>query len=340
MPRSGDVAGDARTADGAVTASVKAMTQPPPTRGPAPLTSAWHAGCCGPGVRFNLVVIDPPSYPYTHFLFDTVRMLAASLEELGFDTSIRQNKLEADALNVLVGIHLLSGGKDVDDILDTGHRFIVLQTEMIKGRTVNREDNDRVDRVVLPLCRAAVAVWDSSPENIAALATMGVRAGLLRFGHVGRLRELPPKATRDIDFFWYGSITESRRVILAELTRLGYRVEVCFDTPALFRNDLIARSEIVLTLAQGPNMQHVPHARIIYLVSNRVLVAGQGGENQAALEDTYLWHNGPDIVEFLRVARARRDREELRGVFWERLSKRPMREFVAPLVEQLTQGAS
>jgi len=286
-------------------------------------------------MRWNLTVIDPPTFPFTHFLFDTVRMLAFTLEELGQTVSVTQNRLEAGCMNILIGVHLLGDAREVEDIIDTGHQFVVLQTEMVHGRTINRELSDRVDRLILPLCRRARAVWDSSPENIAALAGLGIDAQLLTFAYQARMKEIVHRSDRDIDFFWYGSVTEHRRKIIAELDRLGYRVAVSFDAPPLFRNDLIARSEIVLTLQHSEQMTHVPHARILYTVANDCVVAGEGGANVGPLEDVFLWDRKNDVIEFLRVVRARPDLRELGPQLRERLAKRPMRDFVAPLVARV-----
>ncbi len=286
-------------------------------------------------MRMNVVVLDPPGFPFAHFLFDTVRMLQLTLQELGVDTTITRNKLESNRLNVLCGIHHLAGEAEVNEVLRTEEDFVVLQTEMVHGRTINREANSRVDEVVLPLCAQAKAVWDSAPDNIVALASLGVEAKLLRFGFQERLMELP-KRTRDVDFFFYGSITKERADVLSNLVRLGYRVESCFDSAALFRNDLIARSEVALTLRQSAEMPHLPHARIIYLVTNKVLVAGQGGVNEEPLLGTFLRAGDGDVVEFLRRTRARTDRQELREIHHAELKKQPMRDYVEPLLQGLS----
>lgn len=286
-------------------------------------------------MRMNVVVIDPPGYPYAHFLFDTVRMLHFTLLELGVDATLTRNRLEPGRINILCGIHLLAGTAEVEEILRQEQAIIVLQTEMIHGRTINREVGDRIDDVVLPLCQGAVAVWDSSPENIEALAEMGIQAELLRFGHQPKICEVEPRE-RDVDFFFYGSITPDRGKILAELGRLGYRVETCFDEASVFRNDLIARSEVVLTLRQSAAMPHLPHARILYLVANKALVAGQGGVNEGDLCDLFLSSRDEDPIEFLRCVRARRDKEEVRRTHHARLAKRPMKDYVAPLLEGLS----
>ncbi len=284
-------------------------------------------------MRWNLTVIDPPGFPFTHFLFDSVRMVAFSLEDLGLDVSITQNKLEPDRVNVLCGVHLLRDERDAEAILDTGSPFVVLQTEMVHGRTINREAGDRLDRVILPLCREARAVWDSSPENLHALAALGIEARLLRFGYQAKMQEIRHRASKDLDFMWYGSITEHRRKVLSELSQLGYRVATVFDAAPLYRNDLIARSEIILTLRQSEAMTHLPHARVLYAVANECVVAGDCGENQEPLEDVFVWSRERGVIDLLRSTRARSDLRELAATHRSRLASRPMKDFMAPLIE-------
>lgn len=287
-------------------------------------------------MRFNVLVIDPPGYRFGHFLFDAVRMIAGSLEALGHDVTITRNAIEKGRVNVLVGVHLLADRTLGDELAAARAPYVVVQTEMIHGRTINREDTgDRLETILLPLFRGALAVWDSSTANLAALAALGVDAKMLRFGHVPSVREIRPKASRDIDFFWYGSVTAHRRDVLNKLASLGYRVEATFDAAQLFRNDLIARSEIVLTLRQSDAMPHVPHGRILYLVANHCLVAGEGGLEQEPVEDLFVWGDPNDTIELLRETRARADRRELAEGFHATLAKRPMSAFVAPLVEAL-----
>ena len=126
--------------------------------------------------------------------------------------------------------------------------------------------------------------------------------------------------------------------MLDELARLGYRVEVRFDDDACFRNDLMARSEIIVTLRQSDEMDHVPAARILYAVNNGCLCAGDAGTEGGTVEDLFLHTKEDDVVEFLRRTRALTDRELLRRRFTDRLRERPMKDFVAPLLERVTES--
>lgn len=286
-------------------------------------------------MRFNLTVVDPPGYPYSHFLFDVVRLLQGGLEDLGHPCSITRNKTDGGALNILVGVHLIPTRDYVKDILATGHRYVVLQTEIVRGHTFNQEAGSRFDDIFLPLARGAVGVWDSSDLNIAALKKFGIEAGLLGWGYAHAVEEIRHKTDRDIDFFFYGSITPRRRTVLQKLDELGYKVIAAFDAAPIYRNDLIARSEVLLTIRQSDAMAHLPWGRILYLVNNRCLVAGETGSEQQPLEDLFLWAEPPQAIELLRTTRARTDRRALAQEFYDRFRTRPMSGYLAPLLDNL-----
>jgi hypothetical protein len=281
-------------------------------------------------MRFNVTLIEPSGERYAHFLFDMVRYLVGTLELLGHDCTLEKNRCLPEAINVLVGIHLLRSPEDVAVILGGAKDYVVLQTEILEASAINGADaRERLDKVIFPLLRGARAVWDTLDTNVEVLRAKDIRADLLRVSYSPRLEEIQHKKHKDIDFLFYGSVGPWRRGILEKLTSLGYVVRAEFAAQALFRNDLIARSEIILTLRHGEEMGHLPQGRIIHAV-------GEGGYGQETLEDVFLWTNDPkDVVELCRRARGRHDREELRNSFYEKLRERPMTSFMAPLVGSL-----
>jgi len=289
-------------------------------------------------MRFNVALIDPAGERYAHFMFDMARSVLCSLESLGYHCTLERNRCDPEAMNVLVGSHLLASPAEAASLLGGATDYVVLQTEILSARTINGADAaDRMTAVTLPLLRGARAVWDCLEVSRAALAECGIRTELFRFGHHERMEEIVHKPERDIDFLFYGSLSPWRRETLERLDALGYRVRADFDSAAVFRNDLIARAEIVLTLRHGREMTHLPQARIVYAVTNRCLVVGEGGAEQESLEDTFVWTNEPkDLVELCRVTRARRDRHELASRLYENLRSRPMSGLIAPLVAKLS----
>jgi len=287
-------------------------------------------------MKLNLTVIDPPTERHTHFLFDLARMIAFGLEDLGHTCTLRRNATEPGRVNILLGVHNLSAPDTVDALIDGGHPYVVYQTEIIRGRTVNGIDIGRsFDDLLLPLLKNAKAVWDTDEESRASLRALGIETGKLGFGFVPRLEEIRHREEKDIDFFFYGSTTPHRREVLQKLRSLGYRVADVFDDQALFRNDLLSRAEVVLTLRQSEAFAHLPQARILYLVNNRCLVAGESGLGQEPLEDLFLWSEPDAVIELLRRTRAMKNRRELADDFHQRFRKRPMAKQLEPLVEAL-----
>ncbi len=288
-------------------------------------------------MRFNVTLIEPSGERYAHFLYDVARYVMHSIELSGHDCTIERNRCDPSAVNVLIGTHLLASPIDVDVVLGGAREYVVLQSEILTEGSLNGHAvRDRLERVIFPLQRGARAVWDSLDTNLEALARAGIQAEHLRFGYSPRLEEIVHKPHKDIDFLFYGSVGAWRRTVLTKLESLGYRVRVEFDAVSLFRNDLIARSEVILTLRHGDGMGHLPQARIIYAVNNRCLVVGEGGEGQGPLEDVFVWTNEPEaVVDLCRATRARRDRRELADSFHDRLRSRPMTAFIEPLLARL-----
>ncbi len=288
-------------------------------------------------MRFNVTLIDPPGERFAHFLHDMARYVTSTLELLGHDCTIERNRCLPEATNILLGTHLLGSAVDVDVLLGGSTDYVVLQTEILEPGAINGHAvTERLEQVVYPLFRGARAVWDGLETNVATLREKGIRADILRFGYSPRLEEIHHKASKDIDFLFYGSVGTWRQSVLGKLASLGYRVRVEFDAVALFRNDLIARSEIVLTLRHGAGMTHLPQGRIFYAVNNACLVVGEGGYGQEALEDVFVWTNEPDrVVDLCRETRARADRRALAESFQARLKQRPMTKFLEPLVARL-----
>jgi hypothetical protein len=287
-------------------------------------------------MKLNVTLIDPPGARYSHFLFDLARMIAYGAEALGHDCTLRRNATEAGRLNVLMGVHNVTTAETVDALLDAKHPYVVYQTEIVRNGTVNdTELNGGFESLFLPLLRGARAVWDTADESLSSLKALGIDARKLNFGYVERLEEVRHRTEKDLDFFFYGSMTPHRREVLNRLRALGYRLAVIFDDAALFRNDLLSRAEVVLTLRQSEAMAHLPQARLLYLVNNRCLVAGESGLGQEPLEDLFLWTEPERAIELLRETRARKDRRALADTFHARFKERPMSQYLAPLLEEL-----
>jgi hypothetical protein len=243
-------------------------------------------------MRFNVTLIDPPGERFAHFMFDMAKSVLHCIESLGYDCTLERNRCVPKAVNILIGAHLLTSRSETEALLAPSRDYVVLQTEHLGGERLNDRDvGSRLTEVTFPLLRGARAVWDCLNLNLPVLAKHGISGEVFRFGYHPKMVEVVHKLNKDIDFLFYGSVSPWRRTVLQRLEALGYRVRVEFDAASVFRNDVIARSEIVLTLrhGHGDGMAHLPHARIVYAVNNRCLVVGEGGLEQEPLEDVFVW---------------------------------------------------
>lgn len=248
-------------------------------------------------MKLNIAVIDPKGFPWTHFLFDTCKLLCYGLEELGHDCSIRQNNLEPSRLNIIVGGHHLAAPENVLQIAAVGD-YIVFQTEVIKEDTVNLTNTrEHFEEVYLPLLQRAKSVWEGASTNLRTLEGLGVRTQTYVGGYVAAMEEIIHKRNKDIDFFFYGSITPHRREMLDKLRATGCSLHTEFDIPAFYRNDLIARSRVVLSPRQGDVMNQLPYGRICYLLNNRMPVVVERCLEQEWLEDCFFWSETEQWVD-------------------------------------------
>src|SRR5208282_1614878 len=175
-------------------------------------------------MKFNVAVIDPKGYAYTHFLFYFCKLICHGLESLGHDCIVSRNAFDPGRTNIVVGGHLLSSPDQVDFIARLGP-YIVLQSEAIQFGMVGLWDNKpQYQAVYVPLLKRARTVWEVIPHQLPILESMGARAQLFLGGYHPALEEVIHKETKDIDFLFFGSMTPHRQAQLVKLQARGYRL--------------------------------------------------------------------------------------------------------------------
>lgn len=287
-------------------------------------------------MKFQVAVVEPEGYRYAHFLYDIVRLLAGTIEDLGHDCTIAKNNLDPDRVNIIVGAHLVRTAREVQEIMASGVDYVVYQSEIINPDGVNTSGNTRrLEDVYLPLLRGARAVWEGTETNIPSLAAHGIGATWLEPGHHRCLREITHKRTRDIDFLFYGSITPHRAAVFDGLRKRGHTVATAFDPTWMFRNDLIARTRVHLVPRQSLTMNQLPYWRIVYQLHNRCVTVVEECGHQAWLQDCFLWANSADYEELCHQTLLRPDRNKVAAGFHDAFARRPMTDRLGPLVEEV-----
>lgn len=287
-------------------------------------------------MRFNVVLLADGGFRYLHFLFDPARMLCDALEDLGHPSILSRNNLVADRVNVLLAAHTIRDPAVAQQIADAGIDYVVLQSEVVRDGQVNLAgDREQFERCYLPLLAGARVVWEGLPEQVPILRQMGLPVRRFFGGYHPCMEVVSPRRSKDIDFLFIGSVSEHRRRLLKSLESRGHRVVVCFDAPALYRDDLIARSRVHLAPRRMASMRHLAYGRILSLVANRVVVAVERCADQGWLEDCFVHADTQDWVDLCERTLARDDLDELGQTFYERVRSKPLLEHLGPLVDEL-----
>jgi hypothetical protein len=149
------------------------------------------------------------------------------------------------------------------------HRCIIYQLEQLPGQRV---DWLKLDERKASILRAAHGVWDFSAHNISFLAANGIeQIKHVPIGFHEEVRTIEKAAIEDIDVLFYGVVNVRRKRILDELAR-RCRVKTSFGVYGTRRDDLIARSKIVLNVRNFCNTSIMEQPRVSHLLNNRQFV--------------------------------------------------------------------
>ncbi len=297
-------------------------------------------------MRFHILVVEPTGYKTAHFLYDLAKLVLGGLEQAGHPTTIAANTLEPRRTNVIVGGHLLPESQ-VHKIVGSGTPYVVAQSEVLHAEGMNHQGQPaHLKKVVLPLLRGAQGVWDLCRRNLPVLEGHDIPAQWLTPGWVPHLEDVPRRAHKDYDFLFYGSVTPHRRSIFQALRGRGYRVKGVFDPVALYRNDLIARSTLQLVPRQtgptdpGRSMAQLPWTRIVHQIHNRAVPVVEECEDQAWLQDSFLWAPSAAYLDYCEqvLARGPEALEAHAEAAYFALRTRPMSQTIERLLDTLNPG--
>jgi hypothetical protein len=82
------------------------------------------------------------------------------------------------------------------------------------------------------------------------------------------MRDIAHRGDKDIDYYFFGMLSERRQRVLRELKAAGLKGAADNSCPYFLRNDRIARAKLQLNLVQDDKYTHVNGFRICYLADN------------------------------------------------------------------------
>ena len=217
-------------------------------------------------MKFNIAYLGPVSL--FHLRRDFILCLKYSLEDLGHECILSGLNLDASYLNLIIGAYFLPNS-EIEKIYKSGMKYININTEIMANGMLNYNPA-KVDFAgsYVPLIRNGITAWDVVLDNTSEYEKFGVAGHFLRWGYHPKLREVDHKHQKDLDFYFFGSMSERRRRVIHLLQAEGLRGIADGDCPYYVRNDRIARAKVQLNLIQDEKYTHVNSFRVCYLANN------------------------------------------------------------------------
>jgi hypothetical protein len=174
------------------------------------------------------------------------------LLHLGHQVSYKSNVFVAAAQNIVLGPQFVKPETPFPE------GTILYNLEPIGGNPNMLMAEELSQRYVL---------WDYSPSNVAYWHEHGVEAQCVPIGYVPELTRIPPVPRQDIDVLFYGAFNARRKKILAELEHAGVKAQLIQEFGKT-RDDMIARSKLVLNIHFYESPRLFEWVRVSYLLSN------------------------------------------------------------------------
>lgn len=224
-------------------------------------------------MKFNICYMGPEWI--FHLRRDFILLLQYSLEELGHDVILSAASLESGRFNLIIGGYFLPG-ELIPRIAESGVEYAHVNTEVIAQDMLNFNPK-KVDflGLYLPSMKRGKFIWDILLDNMSEHYRYGNNAHFLRWGSQPRLREIDHRKNKDLDYYFFGSISQRRKELIKELQKAGVKGLADGSCPYFLRNDRISRSKIQLNLIQDDKYTHVNNFRICYLAENSCCVLSE-----------------------------------------------------------------
>jgi hypothetical protein len=214
-------------------------------------------------MKFNICIIQPKDYIHSMAFWELAELLLYSLKDLNHQAIIQFNKINTDCKNILIGFHLL----DIKYVSQIPKDSVLINAEQFLGGTPWNEN-------ILQWIRS-FEVWDYSTQNIDYFKEMGLKnIKYLQLGYQKELLRIHKSPNQDIDVLFYGSINDRRSRVLETLKSSGLNVHTSFGVYGKDRDDLIARSKLVLNLHYYDS-EIFEVVRVFYLLANSIPVVGE-----------------------------------------------------------------
>jgi SAM-dependent methyltransferase len=282
--------------------------------------------------RFQITLVRPDGFLHTEAFREVAETLQFGLRSIGHTAQIQENVLDASATNLLLGAHLLTP----QDIALLPPGSILYNLEQLGGPNLPKQ-----------FYEVAVKhrVWDYSLQNIKTWDVMKCAYPPIHvpLGYVPQLSRIKSRKTQDIDVLFYGSLNERRSHIIKALKSAGVKVHTAFGVYGKERDELIARSKIVLNV-HFYNAKIFEIVRVSYLLANSKAVVTEcssGTEIEQELADSVLGLPYESLVGgCLSLLQHEEDRHELETRGFQQFSQQKESDILSKAIQETLSTAT
>ncbi len=214
-------------------------------------------------MHVQVIVISPPGFQHAGAFTEVAETLVLGFRALGHTAQAGFNSFAADALNVVLGAHMLDAGM----IAHLPANTVIYNMEQVEDALFQWAP-------VLKALFARFEVWDYSQANLKLLRPHAPRLFHLPIGTVPEMTRIVPAAEQDIDVLFYGQVNERRRVALKAMADAGLAVKAVFGSYGAARDALIGRAKLVVNLHKH-DAQVFEVVRVSYLLANAKAVVSE-----------------------------------------------------------------
>jgi hypothetical protein len=280
-------------------------------------------------MHFHLAHIVPAkSLHGLHGYKDVIDTLAWGLAELGHTVSYGLNELSTQGRNIVFGVQMLDPSL-LDQLPDD---TIVYNFE--QGRNLPPEKI----RPQLKIAARRFEIWDYTEANMPMWRQLGaLRAEVVPVGYAPVLQRIRRADPQDIDVLIYGVPGTGRLNAFSTLCQHGLTCLFACGLYGQARDDLIARSKVVLNVTLYERSKIFEIVRVSYLMANRKAVVAVVDADTVIDPDISLGVRAVASSDLLATCRKLVDddaaRRELEEAAFATFSRRDIREILAEVVD-------
>lgn len=258
-------------------------------------------------------------------IIDTVEW---GLVQLGHTVSYGLNELSSRGRNILFGVQMM----DPSLLEKLPEDTIAYNFEQGRGLPAEKL------RPAMKIAARRFEIWDYTAANMPMWEQLGaLRAEVVPVGYAPILERVPRVETQDIDVLIYGGPGRDR---LDAFKALCDEALTCVFVCGLYgkaRDELIARSKMVLNIHLYQRTKIFEIVRASYLMANRKAVVAEIDADTVIEDDVaggICMAQGPGVIDACKkLAADRAAREKLEQAAFDVMSRRDIRQILAEVID-------